>query len=122
MHTIQSQTRPRAVRRAVSLMLVCAGMAAASTAGLIATSASPAGAPILPIMIKVSGHPLGFPKATIGKPYHAQLLASGGRAPYSWRVVSGKLPAGIKLNSSTGTVKGTATTKGTYKFTNKATD
>ncbi len=38
-----------------------------------------------------------LPVAHVGKPYAAQLVAKGGRAPYRWRVTSGPLPAGMHL-------------------------
>jgi hypothetical protein len=37
------------------------------------------------------------------------LSASGGTAPYSWLVISGALPAGLTLDSSTGAITGTPT-------------
>src|SRR5208283_195286 len=47
--------------------------------------------------------------ATVGKPYSASLSASGGTAPYSWSLVWGSLPTGLKLNASTGAITGTPT-------------
>lgn len=46
--------------------------------------------------------------------------ASGGTAPYTFSVVAGVMPGGLKL-ASNGTVSGT-TTGGTYDVTIRATD
>lgn len=48
--------------------------------------------------------------------------ASGGIAPYSWDIVSGKLPAGLVLDGQTGTVSGTPAKPGIYTFTLQITD
>ena len=45
------------------------------------------------------------------------LQASGGTAPYTWSFVSGNLPAGLSLNTSTGIISGTPTSTGTASFT-----
>lgn len=52
----------------------------------------------------------------------ATFSASGGTAPYTWSVVSGSLPAGLSLSSTTGVLSGTPTTAGNYSFTFEATD
>jgi hypothetical protein len=44
-----------------------------------------------------------------GVAYSASLAASGGRAPYTWSIVGGTLPAGLALNSSPGTITGAPT-------------
>jgi len=59
---------------------------------------------------------------TVGVSYSAALAASGGTLPYSWSIVSGLLPGGLSLNSSTGSIAGTPTTAGTFSFTVQATD
>ena len=46
----------------------------------------------------------------------AQLFASGGTLPYHWKVTSGSLPHGIKLNAKTGALSGAAKQTGTYSF------
>lgn len=53
---------------------------------------------------------------TVGVSYNLSLLASGGKTPYSWSIVSGNLPSGLNLNTS-GIISGTPTTAGTYNFT-----
>jgi parallel beta-helix repeat protein len=51
-----------------------------------------------------------LPAATVGRPYSANLAATGGVTPYTWSA-SG-LPSGLSI-SSNGTVSGTPTTSGT---------
>lgn len=42
--------------------------------------------------------------------------------PVTWALSDGSLPAGLNLNTSSGTISGTPTTAGTYEFTITATD
>jgi len=63
-----------------------------------------------------------LPIARVGGSYGAQLRASGGVAPRSWRVAGGSLPRGIRLDPKTGTLLGTPRAAGTYRFTVEARD
>jgi hypothetical protein len=63
-----------------------------------------------------------LPAATVGVAYHAVLSASGGGAPYRWGIVSGTLPAGLQLNSSTGALAGIPSSAGTSSFVAQVTD
>ena len=64
-----------------------------------------------------------LPDATAGQPYSATLTATGGTPPYKWKVTSGSLPAGLTLNSSSGTISGTTTSPaGNYNFKVKVKD
>ncbi|MFP2903838.1 putative Ig domain-containing protein [Pyxidicoccus sp. 3LFB2] len=53
--------------------------------------------------------------AAVGVPYSASLQATGGRAPLSFRIASGSLPPGLRLEGSS--VLGTPTAAGTASFT-----
>lgn len=53
----------------------------------------------------------------VGDAYNQTLAAKGGRAPYTWAVVQGSLPAGLTLDAGTGTISGTPATAGTSTFT-----
>jgi hypothetical protein len=57
-----------------------------------------------------------LPWATLGAPYSQTLTASGGRAPYTWAVASGALPAGLILDAS-GLLSGTPAQGGAFNFT-----
>jgi hypothetical protein len=50
-----------------------------------------------------------LPAGQVGVSYSAPLSVKGGVAPFTWSTVSGALPAGLGLSSSTGTISGTAT-------------
>jgi len=63
-----------------------------------------------------------LPVVRIGEAYSATLVASAGTAPYTWSVLSGSLPTGLALASSTGAITGTPTATGTSSFTVKAVD
>ncbi len=53
--------------------------------------------------------PAVLAEGTIGAAYNAAINASGGKAPYNFAVTSGALPAGLNLNSTTGSISGTPT-------------
>lgn len=56
-----------------------------------------------------------LPAGTLGQPYSAQLVASGGSGIYTWSLISGTLPAGLTLNSN-GSITGTLRAAGHYPF------
>jgi hypothetical protein len=58
----------------------------------------------------------------VGVPYSSAFVASGGVAPYTFSIVSGSLPPGLTLNTSTGAVTGTPTAAGTFSFTVQVSD
>jgi hypothetical protein len=64
----------------------------------------------------------GSNKGYTGQPYSATLGVTGGQGPYTFSIISGSLPPGLTLNTSTGVISGTPTTPGNYTFTSKVTD
>jgi tetratricopeptide (TPR) repeat protein len=58
----------------------------------------------------------------IGTPYTDTLTAVGGKAPFTWSIVSGGLPTGLTLNSATGAITGTPSTKASFTFTVQVSD
>ncbi len=60
--------------------------------------------------------PAVLPAAAVGSTYNATLKVTGGTAPYMFSLVSGQLPAGVRLVDDTGTITGTPTTAGNFGF------
>ena len=63
-----------------------------------------------------------LPQANASVPYSASLSAVGGVAPYTWSLISGSLPQGIQLQSSTGAIQGTTSKLGSYPVSVQVTD
>ncbi|PKV90062.1 putative Ig domain-containing protein [Streptomyces sp. TLI_146] len=62
----------------------------------------------------------GDQTGTVGTPVSLKNSASGGSAPYTWSATG--LPAGLSIDSATGTVTGTPSTAGTFRPTLTAKD
>jgi hypothetical protein len=77
-----------------------------------------AAAPIAAVAITTSS----LPDAIRGIAYTATIATAGGKAPFTWAVVSGSLPPGLSLNKSAGTIAGVPTRVGTWTFTLRVID
>lgn len=90
-----------------------------SAADLLATyQALPAVAGVTdPFNLAISTTSL--PGATVRSPYATTLEASGGIAPYRWKLVRGMgtLPAGLRLDATSGTISGRPRAAGPSMFT-----
>ena len=64
----------------------------------------------------------GASKASHGKAYSSTMSVTGGSGSFTFSIISGSLPTGLTLNSTTGIISGTPTTTGTYTFTSKVVD
>jgi hypothetical protein len=63
-----------------------------------------------------------LPAARVGHAYKAKVATRGGVAGFRWSLASGKLPRGLKLGASTGTIAGKAAGGGSYRITVRVRD
>lgn len=96
-----------------------ASVGSAQNVSILATSvASPdaSGAASVTVFPAVSVATIGLPGAVAGAAFSAGLTASGGLAPYTWRLSAGSTPSGIAL-SNAGVLTGLPSQTGTFSFT-----
>jgi Putative Ig domain len=60
--------------------------------------------------------------AAINVPYQFSIQATGGASPYTWKILSGTLPAGLNFDTGFGVIYGTATAEGTFPLTIQVSD
>ena len=75
-----------------------------------------------PVVVSVAVVTSTLPSGTVSQAYSAALQAGGGSGTYGWSTVSGALPAGLTLNTTTGAIAGTPVAAGTSTFTIRAAD
>jgi hypothetical protein len=88
-------------------------------------TATPAPAPTVTVTATAPGFTLlttTLPDGTAGAAYSAQLSASGGTPPYTWRASDDDLPPGLRLNRTTGLISGRPTRPGKYEVEITVTD
>lgn len=82
---------------------------------------SPAGSAVktftVPVYEDFRINTTSFPSAVRGEDYSEYIDASGGKAGYTYRIVDGKLPFGLKLNSTIGLISGAAKLVGAVSST-----
>jgi Putative Ig domain len=61
-----------------------------------------------------------FASSSADQPYQLQLVATGGRKPYTWSATN--LPPGLSISPDGGVISGTPTTAGTCSATIVVTD
>jgi len=89
------------------------------TAGAYSGGSCPAGPSQSQLQITTSS----LDDGKVGLAYSANVNGTGGTTPYTWSIVSGALPGGLTLNSSSGVITGTPTAAyGPSNLTVKVTD
>lgn len=86
---------------------------------LSATATAPCSITINPNLSITCASP---PTGSVGVSYTHTFPVTGGVSPYTFVIISGSLPPGLTLASSTGIVSGTPTASGTFPFTIQVTD
>lgn len=120
--TVTFDTTPATVTAATATTLnVIAPNMAAGEALITVTVAGESSAPVL-FQYTLTMSPTTLPAGAVASAYSQTILASNGRAPYSYAIGNGALPAGLSLNAGTGAITGTPTAGGTAAFTVTATD
>ena len=102
--------------QSVHLTRAALALAAALAVSLLLTTCGGGGAGGLPPPRPLSITTTAVADGAVGKVYSQSLFASGGTAPYSWSITSGKLPSGLTL-ISIGAIGGTPTEAGSFEFT-----
>jgi large repetitive protein len=65
--------------------------------------------------------PIDLHRGHVGQRYRARVTVTGGDTPV-WSISSGRLPAGLKLNTKTGLITGMPTRVGAFRFTISVSD
>jgi len=104
------------------LLMACLPVALIVCMSLLGGLIQPVGADTIPSSSSCSISSSALPAGTVGIPYSATLQAGGGTLPYTWSIISGSLPSGLTLDSSTGIISGTPLAAQTYSFTVRADD
>ena len=110
--------------------LQIAGATPATMLGQWTVKATYNGTPLFTLTFTIAAAPTPLaidttsplPNCNVGTSCSVTLRASGGSPPYRWSLSSGALPAGLSLDSTTGTISGTPSAAGTYNFTVRVTD
>ena len=75
-----------------------------------------------PMGVKSPFGPAQPPSSEVGIRLAKTFTATGGSGTYTWALLSGALPAGVALNTATGTISGTPKGAGVFAFVVSATD
>ena len=86
---------------------------------LVGSSLATAVFTIIPLPVITTA---SLPAGKLKTNYSLTLTTTGGATPYKWSLASGTLPAGLKLNATTGAITGTPTKTGAFNFTVEVTD
>ena len=122
----RSESNPTTPKAGTAYLLSCAAVGneapcvvsiSSGPNAVVAKVLIPAGDPAFSIVVPKGRllWPSNFPKGKVGVAYSEHMQSKGGKAPFKWKVASGKLAPGLTLGATTGVVTGKPTTKGTFK-------
>jgi uncharacterized repeat protein (TIGR01451 family) len=77
---------------------------------------------ITPTCPTITVNPAALPDGVAGFAYNQTLSGGSGTAPYTFAIISGALPAGLSLNTTSGAITGAAVNGAAGTFTVRATD
>src|ERR1039457_5454456 len=106
--------------RTMRNLVTCCGVVAFALATAFAAQGQQSSAAHQPTGLVIAAQPAA--SALVGRNVSFPLIATGGSAPYSWRLVDGQLPPGLKLHAHSGAISGVPATAGEYRFTVAAAD
>jgi len=121
----RSESSPTTPQAGTAFLLSCAAVGnqapcvvsiSSGPNAVVAKVLIPAGDPAFSIVVPKGRllWPSNFPKGKVGVSYSEHMQSKGGKAPFKWKVASGKLAPGLTLGATTGVVTGKPTTKGTF--------
>ena len=93
------------------------GVTATDSEGRVTTSAA-----ALTVAPRLTIRTLRLKPAKVASTYQMKLATVGGVQPVKWSVAGGKLPPGLKLSQTTGTISGTPRQSGSFRVTLNARD
>ena len=99
-----TQIRSRRIVPAVWLVLVCGALSSSSAQALLSMATTT------------------LPSISTGSNVRLKVNVTGGAQPLTWRLTGGKLPPGLKLNATRGSISGVPTAAGAYRFELSVTD
>jgi hypothetical protein len=105
-------------RLSIPLIIVLLSLAALFFPGCSQNSVSPSPSPEGVLMITTST----LSEGQTGLSYSQTLLASGGKAPYTWSISSGLLPDGLLFSNSNGIIAGIPQKAGSFNITVEVAD
>jgi hypothetical protein len=77
---------------------------------------------VTPLVIPLKISTTSLLEAMAGQSYSDTLAATGGKAPYHWKLTGGTLPEGLTFTGGTGVLAGTTAQTGSYNLTFQVTD
>src|ERR1035441_8172731 len=101
--------------RTMRTLVTCCGVVVFALATAFAAQGQQSSAANQQTGLVIAAQPAA--SALVGRNVSFPLIATGGSAPYSWRLVDGQLPPGLKLHAHSGAISGVPATAGECRFT-----